>query len=123
MKKLIIITLFLLPCLAFSQANKYDIAWEKNDSMIFFSQAVYGDHQQMLPKFAKNIQWQHEGMLPVAKIRINKSSLLDQSYLHQLKNTNLSYSPKVSHHLIYEKKRPVLQYSVTPFFIDKASGL
>jgi hypothetical protein len=122
MKKLVIISLFLVPYLAFSQATKYDLAWEQNDTMIFFSQAVYGDDQQLLPHFSKNFQWPHEGLLPVAKISINKSSIVDSSYLHQLENTDLQSAPSLEYSIVFEKKRPVLQFSVTPFYIDESSG-
>lgn len=122
MKKLLLISLLLLPCLAYSQAYRYDINWEKNDTMIYFPQALYEDPQLLLPKYAKNIQWQQAGMLPLVKIIPKKSSLLDRNYLRQVDSATLTNSPEIKYQLVYERKRAVLQFNVTPFFIEEKSG-
>lgn len=122
MKKLIIFLLFLLPGLAFSQTRSYDISWEKNDSMIYFSHASFSDHHILVPHFTKSIPWPHEGLLPKVSVDVNKSSAVDPIFLEKQDLSPTGYSPRVTYELVYEKKRPVLQINVRPFFTNPVSG-
>ncbi len=123
MKRLIILLLILLPNLAFSQVKTYSIPWEKNDSLIFFRQAIYAEQNTLLPQYAKITPWTHEGLLPRATVIVNESSVVDPAFLNQLKNTKIQSSPSFTIEIVYEKKRPMLQFKVTPFFRNSISGL
>ncbi len=123
MKKLIIILLCLPAFMAYSQVKTFDISWEQNDSMIFFPHAGYDDAHNLLPQYSKILPWSHEGLLPRISVNVNTSSPVDPKFLYQLENKQLQSSPSVQYQLVYEKKRPVLQFAVSPFFIDEASGL
>ncbi len=122
MRKAIVAILLLLPALAFGQSRNYVIHWTETDGRWLFPNAVYEDFSKALPKFALRVPWTLPGRLPDPVIEVQESMPVSPGQLTEEQAANLTSSPAVTWDLAREKGDPVVQISVTPFYINPATG-
>ncbi|MDA3823490.1 MAG: hypothetical protein PF450_12890, partial [Bacteroidales bacterium] len=118
MKKCFLSVFFLLPILIFGQDRVVNLAWIEDDSLISFKQAIYLEETGQTPVYSYIIPWTDVNMAPSIEAIILSSSPLNEKYKSQVKPEYLNSKPHLSYGIVFEKKRPYLQVSFTPFFIN-----
>lgn len=120
MRKLFFLILIHPLILLYSQTETVNIQWDREDKHLGFPFALYEDGENTLPYFTRKIAWTAEGMLPVASIRVNKSTEIATDFLHGIDCTHLEESPLLKYTLVREAGRSFVQLNILPFI--KESG-
>jgi len=121
MRKLLFF-IFLYPTfLLFSQTENVVIQWDREGSFHSFPHALYGDGENTLPYLTRKIPWPAQGMLPVARLRVKKSSRIDLSSLEGLKLDHVQDQPLLEYSLVREAGRSFVQLKILPY-LRQADG-
>ncbi|MEX0986924.1 MAG: type IX secretion system sortase PorU [Bacteroidales bacterium] len=117
MKKLLFVVLSFLPFLGISQDKTVNINWMEDDAVLYFTNAIYLETSGPIPVYTEVNPWNDPNSVPEIKITIQRYTILQEKYREQISKASLSDAPSVSFQVVFEKKQPMLQLQVTPFFI------
>jgi hypothetical protein len=122
MRKLLFISLLLLPMLLHGQHRNIGLDWKRTDSLVYFKNAAYQNSTGQVPVYTEVIPWTDPDKIPVVTAKTGHSVPLDNKFKEQVRNEYLETSPQLSYQLVYEKKQPRLQMSYVPFYRDPETG-
>ena len=93
MRKLFFL-IFLYPTfLLYSQTENVVIQWDRDGSYHSFPHALYGDGENTLPYLTRKIPWTSQGMLPVAHLKVKRSSPIDPAHLKEINVDHVHSQP------------------------------
>lgn len=122
MRGILFIFFGLLPILGFGQKIVIDLDYDENDSIIWFNNAAYGEQTKMIPIYTKVIPWSSSEDIPQINFSIIKAEDLDARYSDLINPKLLQSSPLTYYRVVFERKRPALQLSYVPFYLDEKTG-
>jgi hypothetical protein len=116
MRKLIFLILFHPLILLYSQTETVNIQWNRADGYYSFPFALYEDGENTLPYFTRKIAWNAEGKLPVAGIRVTRSTEIPAEILSGIDHSRVEESPLLEYSLVREAGKEFVLIKVLPFF-------
>ncbi len=117
-----IFVIFFMPIGLSGQKYAIQIDWMENDSMLYFKEAGYSGEQELVPTYSLNIPWEFANKMPVVKAANVQSSDLPPKYRMQIPGSELKDDMQLNYSIVFEKKRPVLQINVLPFYRQSRTG-
>ncbi|MEN8157782.1 MAG: type IX secretion system sortase PorU [Bacteroidota bacterium] len=123
MNKLAIILFLLLPAVMQGQTESVVIKWNDSHGRLSFLHALYEDGQNTLPYFSKKIAWDHEGMIPVAYLDVNKTSPVEPGELSGISTLHLENQPLIEYSLVREARQSFVMIRILPFIRNGSGGV
>lgn len=121
MKKTVTIILLLIPALLSGQSFSFQLEWDDSGDVPRFAGNYYPEDPSV-PWFAFSTDWKYSGMEPELFLEIKTSGSLPGKYVSLVPSNALPSSVRPFAGIVYEKKRPVLQIRMNPFFLDPETG-
>ncbi|MCF8224498.1 MAG: type IX secretion system sortase PorU [Bacteroidales bacterium] len=122
MRKISAVVCLLLSLHVYGQQETITLQWQNNDTLLYFKEAIYIEPTTEIPKYTDLIQWPYKNSIPEISLNITVTEKLENEHIHLLNVHQLESKPVLEYQLVFEKKKPMVQVTVTPLYLNKSTG-